>query len=537
MKAATIVGLATTVLAAFEPLRLDVNIRRGNSMEDARGPDGHRPAFMKRAAGTTEMELKNARTYYYAELEVGSEKDKVSILVDTGSSDLWMMSHDVDCRASRYNQKRDFVAFSHHVKRTPTPTDDDALAPSLTDFHPKNKLFGWFTLIVMGGHPTGDVSGAPAASNTCVELGSFTTEGLSLWKVNSSEPAFYIQYADNTAAKGVWGHDTVSFGNVLVTDLSFAVANQSSSDVGVLGIGLPGLQTSEKQYLNLPMKLKEEGKIPKVLYLLYLDKADARTGSILFGGVDYAKIDSEFVTLPIVSLIKGMKEPVRLQVTLNSVELSAEGDQKVKVTDNAYPALLDSGTTLTYMPRLMLQRVASAVGAQRQLGQGEGQYVMNCVTDSNAFLTFDFGGQPIKVPFKDMQVNMGRGKCILGIMEQATSAQEGTYLVLGDNFLRHAYIVYDMEDYEISLAQVKFTDESDVRVVEDKLESALMASGVSTTFGNSQETLGGGSVNQFHFGNDGGDSDNSGKTGAASALRVSVVSTLGLAVIAGIFMV
>ena len=34
--------------------------------------------------------------------------------------------------------------------------------------------------------------------------------------------------------------------------------------------------------------------------------------------------------------------------------------------------------------------------------------------------------------------------------------------ILGDNFLRSAYIVYDLDDNEISLAQVKYTSASSI---------------------------------------------------------------------------
>ena len=36
------------------------------------------------------------------------------------------------------------------------------------------------------------------------------------------------------------------------------------------------------------------------------------------------------------------------------------------------------------------------------------------------------------------------------------------YNILGDNFLRSAYIVYDLDDNEISLAQVKYTTASNI---------------------------------------------------------------------------
>ena len=44
----------------------------------------------------------------------------------------------------------------------------------------------------------------------------------------------------------------------------------------------------------------------------------------------------------------------------------------------------------------------------------------------------------------------------------STSFGTSDYNILGDNFLRSAYIVYDLDDNEISLAQVKYTTASNI---------------------------------------------------------------------------
>ena len=43
------------------------------------------------------MPLINDKILYTTELEIGSNKDKVSVSIDTGSYDLWVMSNDAVC--------------------------------------------------------------------------------------------------------------------------------------------------------------------------------------------------------------------------------------------------------------------------------------------------------------------------------------------------------------------------------------------------------------------------------------------------------
>ena len=531
MKLLKLSGMAVVAMA-FEPLRLDFTVRRGNNLIEAQGPGGVEPPMLRKR-DSAEMELTNAQTYYMCTLKFGLNSDEVKVLVDTGLSDLWVSSHDVNCLAP-LTQKRDYRNFEaflerQHKRDEPLGTTDENTDPSKTEN--KWNPFAFTTIFYLNAPATGDVTGSSDGSGECTKLGSFATELLNLWKVNQSE-LFYIQYADGTAAKGVWGTDRVGFDQTFVDGLTFAVANKSSSDVGVLGIGLQGLESTRNKYLNLPMKLKEQGKIAKNLYSLYLNAQDAKTGSILFGGVDHAKYEGDLLALPIVSLEKLTQQIVRLEVPLYGINLVGGNNQNISVTNNKYPALLDSGTTLTYLPKAMVQTIANALNAD--YSQRNGGYMMECITDLNAYLDFDFAGKVIRVPITDMQVGTSSSKyCMLGIMTQDSDPSSNPYLVLGDNFLRNAYIVYDLDDMIISMAQVKFTDEENIEVITSTISGLQTASAV-TLFASQMENTQNAQLStgsSSHSGSSSSDKKNNAKT-----TSVGISCMLGSLMICGMFL-
>lgn len=70
-------------------------------------------------------------------------------------------------------------------------------------------------------------------------------------------------------------------------------------------------------------------------------------------------------------------------------------------------------------------------------------------------LDFNFSGVQISVPINELvivaAVSRGQPVCILGVGPAGNSVS-----VLGDTFLRSAYVVYDLANNEISLAQTNF---------------------------------------------------------------------------------
>mmetsp|Transcript_486 Transcript_486/g.552 ORF Transcript_486/g.552 Transcript_486/m.552 type:complete len:571 (+) Transcript_486:59-1771(+) len=497
--------------------KIDFNVLRGNSKRDLSLVD-ERPYVVKRD-GSAEMEIQNEKTFYLANLQVGSNKDEVGVLVDTGSSDLWMMSHDLTCEAvSSSSSKRDVIVDSRfpttgkdndggkdrvvdnkdqqHAKQASNTSENATKSMDVNDKAFWN--FGDSTTTITtspdspgsGGGGSGGSGGSSksavgSTTNTCTSYGSFKTEGSDTFNRNSSASAFSISYADGTDAYGIWGTDDVRFGNVTVKDLSFAVANETSSNVGVLGIGLSGLETTYSssyggnyQYENLPLKLKSQGTIEKAAYSVYLGKKDAKSGSILFGAVDSAKYTGELQTVQIVNTMEsyGYSEAIKLEIIVNGLSFNDSGSE-INITSSEYTAVLDTGSTYSYFPTSLLKLVGETLNGQ--YSSSLGAYIVDCVDDDDDsyYFTIDFSGVKIQVPLSNVVTQYSSDKCFLSILQQ--TGQD--YILFGDNVLRSAYLVYDLEDFEISLAQVKYTTEEDILTISSSVPNAKNAPGYSST--------------------------------------------------------
>lgn len=556
MKVSTLLGpIALAALAVGENpsiFKIDFNVLRGNNKRDL-SSEGERPNFVKRD-GSAEMELQNERTFYLANLKVGSNKDEVGVLVDTGSSDLWMMSHDLLCEATSSSSKRDVIVDS----KLPKMKDEggkDKVVDNKSEAHAKhvskssedvatksadgnNKAFwdvgGGDTTTMVTVSPDGPGSGGGgsgsgsrsksaggATTNTCTSYGSFKTEGSDTFNRNSSAKAFSISYADGTDANGIWGTDDVRFGDITVKDLSFAIANETSSNVGVLGIGLSGLETTYSnqnggnyQYENLPLKLKSQGTIEKAAYSVYLGEKDAKAGSILFGAVDSAKYTGDLQTVQIVNTMKnfGYSEAIKLEIIVSGLTFNDSGSE-IDISSNDHTAVLDTGSTYSYFPSSLLKVVGETLNGQ--YSSSLGAYIVDCVDDDSYYFTIDFSGAKIQVPLSNLVTQYSSNKCFLSILPQTGE----DYILFGDNVLRSAYLVYDLEDFEISLAQVKYTSDEDIKTISSSVPNAKNAPGYSST-AISTSTDETGSITTSNYG--------SGKKSGASFNKLSTVKLYGL---------
>lgn len=486
-----------------KPVKLDFTVLRGSSKNDAR--PNRQARLVKRATndGSALMELENQQSYYSCDLYIGSNGQKSTVLVDTGSSDLWIMDTDMTCYAQLQSSKRDFSTFYRvldfpalnnlKIDKESNDKDSSKRADSCEGFACLSSLLnslGGGTATRYGTQTA--TATAAAGANSCTKMGSFETRDSDSFKVNNSAPAFSIQYADGTSAQGFWGHDQVGFNGHNVSSLSFATVNETDSTFGVLGIGLAGLETTYSSnygdrpytYENLPIRMRREGIIDKIAYSLYLNKQDASSGSLLFGAVDHAKYTGTLQTIPVVNIyLSYYSLPIRLDVVLDSI-IFESSSQNITVTSVAIPALLDSGTTLTYLPTSVLSRFTSTLGAS--YSSASQMYQVNCKYNSDSlFAIFNFSGIEIKVPLSDMILKSG-SQCYLGVLEQSLSGYK--YAILGDNFLRNAYIVYNLEDLEILMAQVNYTDEENIEIVSLAVPLAVKAPGYSSSSIDSSET-------------------------------------------------
>ena len=174
-------------------------------------------------------------------------------------------------------------------------------------------------------------------------------------------------------------------------------------------------------------------------------------------------------------------------VVLSSVSvLDCSGAVQFSQTNLALPAILDSGTTDALLPDSVLNPILGGIGVvnDKELGP-----IVPCsLANSKATLTFGFGGnggQTISVGLGEFvtpvynqygvqpEFRDGAGPiCSWGLMSSGTGP-----ILFGDSFLRSAYVVYDLDNNQIGMAQTVF-NATDTNVVEI---SGSSIPGASTT--------------------------------------------------------
>ena len=146
---------------------------------------------------------------------------------------------------------------------------------------------------------------------------------------------------------------------------------------------------------------------------------------------------------------------------------SSSGSDVLTPANYAEAAILDSGTTLTFLPNDVVQSVYAELGATIS---DEGPIVPCSLGNNAGTLSYGFGGPggpTIKVAISQLVLPLpsstglaptftnGETICQLGIQ----AAGSGPVL-FGDTFLRSAYVVYDLDNNRIALAQTNFNSTS-----------------------------------------------------------------------------
>lgn len=427
--------------------------------------------------GNTAIPISNSNMYYMAELILGSDNQVTRLVIDTGSSDIWVMASDVvciclDCYA---NSKRDRTFYPGNIIHMYNNeergsvhgliNDQNKIHTQIKKTNPINKRFLFDSTV-----------SSWTTTATCTLYGSFNTGSSDSFQTNSSAPKFLINYADGSEAWGVWGRDTVSIGDINIGDMSFAIGQHSTSEIGVCGIGLPGLQSTAAkgyEYLNLPAKMLADGIIQKNAYSIFLNSSKGTQGSVLFGGVDRSKYKGDLVTLPMVNTYFTGKQ-VRSTIALKDITL-AVGGKKVKVTDGSYGVLLDTGATYTYVSESVFHSIGKSL--MGKYDSSLNAYLVNCPGKDAGTINFDFNGITIDIPLGDLTTSFAEDICMLTIFPKMGS----NYFTLGNNFLRYTYVVFDLEDLEISLAKANYGGNPDIVEISRYIPGAAKAVGYLST--------------------------------------------------------
>lgn len=284
--------------------------------------------------------------------------------------------------------------------------------------------------------------------NDCGAYGTFDP--------NSSASVVYIQmsqfkafYSDNTGAKGDYMKDNIGFGNQVLADFQFGLATTTFIRHGTLGLGYVEkehqvVHNQGPGYPNFPQALYDQKLIKTRAYSLWLNNMDAQTGSIVFGGVDMAKFSGKLSTFP-------SKIPAQFVLGLQRLSWG-------EISSAPFDVMLDSGAQNAILPIDFVRSVWTKMNAI--VGKSGSPYVDCNLARDSSNMDFDFGTTKISVPMTqivyhnpDEETPPPAGDvsyCSLGIVPVQ---KPDDLAVLGDVFLRSAYVVYDLARSEISIAQ------------------------------------------------------------------------------------
>jgi Eukaryotic aspartyl protease len=267
--------------------------------------------------------------------------------------------------------------------------------------------------------------------------------------------------------------DVLNIGSTKLTNMTMAAATELRAPaVGIMGIGYKaGESISEsiaageggQLYPNVVDVLQNQGHINQLAYSLWLNDLDSLTGSILFGGVDTAKYHGELIAVP-VQLDSQSDALTSFTVAWTGLSFTSCGKTTNLSPSAAVPAILDSGTTDLLLPDEIANQVFNGLGVITDVNYGN---LIKCsvLNDAGTF-SFSFGGPggpTVNVSLSEFGFPLtnqdgsaatfgdGTAACQLGI--QAAGQDP---ILFGDTFLRSAYVVYDLQENSIGLAQTNF---------------------------------------------------------------------------------
>ncbi|KAI6298932.1 hypothetical protein MCOR07_009027 [Pyricularia oryzae] len=254
--------------------------------------------------------------------------------------------------------------------------------------------------------------------------------------------------------------DSVSLGaGTTLENFHFGIA-ESSIDIfaGVLGLGpRPASQRSD----HFVSALATQKLIESRVFSINLGSVDQPQGAVIFGGIDMAKFSGTLDKVPLISEEEAVQKGVdRRFVRLASVAVTSPNHTSSTIYQHdpatvtaSYQALIDSGSTLSVLPRQITRGILAHFPDAVALDGGI--FLVDCIhATSNGTVDFGFNSsgsdKVIRVPHREFIWRQG-SECALAMLESADD--ENRPLILGTPFLRAAYLVWDLDNGNVHLAQ------------------------------------------------------------------------------------
>ncbi|POR34184.1 Putative aspartic-type endopeptidase opsB [Tolypocladium paradoxum] len=429
---------------------------------------------LTRRDGTVDLQALNNITGggYYAEFAIGTPPQKLVFQLDTGSSDTWTNFVGTDLCKSREAQANGGLW-------------------CLPLFNPNSS--STFKTVDQGG--------------------------------------FNITYLDQRHISGDYFNDSVTINGKEVKNQQLGLARKSVRQTGLMGLGFRANVAARKPYATIVDNLVSQGIIDAPVFSLYLvwphpsssvpriifsagpeltmhallqNDLDAKSGTILFGGVDSQKYYGNLTTLPLLSDTQlSDTQPKSNNITSYTVHLEGLDVDGVKLSNLDAAAILDSGSTLTLLPSSQARDISNYFGVKtiKEIPTPLIDCAYRESKGKGVTLKFKFNGKTIKVPVSEMAINAfpddiqtvlknsmyasrfsdWKNVCIFGIASAYDyGIKSDKFVLLGDTFLRSAYVAYDMANLQLGIAQANAnTDKSNVIEIKKDAKDLPKAAGVA----------------------------------------------------------
>ncbi|KAF2442065.1 acid protease [Karstenula rhodostoma CBS 690.94] len=309
---------------------------------------------------------------------------------------------------------------------------------------------------------------------------------LPVWNLNASSTAVDIHAVFNASygltpdniMLGEFYNDTLGIGGVALPQFPVALVNVIDTIYDAQIWGIVGLG-SQLQNRNVPgsvilwENLYKLGHIGKRLFSVWLNHQDAKKGTILFGGVDKSKAHGALKSTPLTSVVQTPHGDDFTEWSVNLTSLTRRVDQagsEEPLLRTTYNAIVDTGSPNMYVPQYLYDTLAAPLNVTLRTYRNT-SYVPCSLRSWSGSLHFTFAGKDgapgpqVRVPYSEiiypfgMPANLGEVRseegtalCYLGVLSNNGS---GIFL-LGNSFIRSAYVVYDADNLELRMAQSRW---------------------------------------------------------------------------------
>ncbi|KAG8868321.1 Type I transmembrane sorting receptor [Tulasnella sp. 332] len=295
------------------------------------------------------------------------------------------------------------------------------------------------------------------ATSTCKGCfgDAYNTAKSSTYK--GSTTPFSISYEDGSEASGTVATDTVTVAGLTVTGQGLGAVTKESGSFedgptdGLLGLGFTANAETGKTpwFINLA----NSGTLASKIFSVYQARNGASGSEICFGCTDSAKYTGAITYYPL--------DPSATSGTQYYWNTPAAGfTYNSGTSSGAFSAVIDTGTTLIYIPTAYAKTLYSKIPGAKSAAStvGAGFYSFPCSSASTlAPIQLKIGSAYYAVNMADFNlgpVSSGSSSCVAGIIGEDIGGSGADQLaIIGDEWIKSWYSVFDYGNLRVGFAQ------------------------------------------------------------------------------------